>query len=150
MRRSLILDVIVRLVFHSALLLGLFLLFTGSQPPGAAAVAALVAGAAVSLRYVAGGIDEVRDTLPCARGRIRRGPRHRHQHRPHALLFGDSSWSTPSSTCTSLLGEAHEHRPFFDIGVACVVGHGAHAAGGLRRATAVVRRTVVLRDQEER
>ena len=64
MRRSLILDVIVRLVFHSALLLGLFLLFTGHNRPGGGFVGGLVAGAAVSLRYVAGGIDEVRDTLP--------------------------------------------------------------------------------------
>ena len=64
MRRSLILDVVVRLVFHSAFLLGLFLLFTGHNRPGGGFVGGLVAGAAISLRYVAGGIDEVRDTLP--------------------------------------------------------------------------------------
>ena len=64
MRRSLILDVIVRLVFHSAFLLGLFLLFTGHNRPGGGFVGGLVAGAAISLRYVAGGIDEVRETLP--------------------------------------------------------------------------------------
>ena len=64
MRRSLILDVIVRLVFHSALLLGLFLLFPGHSRPGGGFVGGLVAGAAISLRYVAGGIDEVRDTIP--------------------------------------------------------------------------------------
>ncbi len=64
MKRSLILDVVVRLVFHSALLLGLFLLFTGHNRPGGGFVGGLVAGAAISLRYVAGGIDEVRRTLP--------------------------------------------------------------------------------------
>lgn len=64
MRRSLILDVIVRLVFHSALLLGLFLLFTGHNRPGGGFVGGLVAGAALALRYVAGGIDEVRQVLP--------------------------------------------------------------------------------------
>jgi multisubunit Na+/H+ antiporter MnhB subunit len=63
-RRSLILDVTVRLVFHSALLLGLFLLFTGHNRPGGGFVGGLVAGAALSLRYVAGGIEEVRETLP--------------------------------------------------------------------------------------
>ena len=64
MRRSLILDVVVRLVFHSALLLGLFLLFTGHNRPGGGFVGGLVVGAALALRYVAGGIDEVRATLP--------------------------------------------------------------------------------------
>lgn len=64
MRRSLILDVVVRLVFHSTLLLGLFLLFTGHNRPGGGFVGGLVIGAGLSLRYVAGGIDEVRATLP--------------------------------------------------------------------------------------
>jgi multisubunit Na+/H+ antiporter MnhB subunit len=63
-RRSLILDVVIRLVFHSAVLLGVFLLFTGHNRPGGGFVGGLVVGAAVSLRYVAGGIDEVRATLP--------------------------------------------------------------------------------------
>ncbi|QXC59659.1 hypothetical protein KSP35_14860 [Aquihabitans sp. G128] len=64
MRRSLILDVVVRVVFHSAFLLGLFLLFTGHNRPGGGFVGGLVAGAALALRYVAGGIDEVREALP--------------------------------------------------------------------------------------
>ncbi len=64
MRRSLILDVVVRLVFHSALLLGVFLLFTGHNRVGGGFVGGLVIGAAVALRYVAGGIDEVREALP--------------------------------------------------------------------------------------
>ncbi|MCB1376625.1 MAG: Na(+)/H(+) antiporter subunit B, partial [Rhodobacteraceae bacterium] len=42
MRRSLILDVVVRLVFHSALLLALFLLFTGHNRPGGGFVGGLV------------------------------------------------------------------------------------------------------------
>jgi multicomponent Na+:H+ antiporter subunit A len=63
-RRSLILDVVVRLVFHSALLLGLFLLFTGHNRPGGGFVGGLVVGAAIALRYVAGGIDEVSETMP--------------------------------------------------------------------------------------
>lgn len=64
MRRSLILDTIVRLVFHSALLLGVFLLVTGHNRPGGGFVGGLVVGAALALRYVAGGIDEVRAALP--------------------------------------------------------------------------------------
>ncbi|CAN5450566.1 hypothetical protein BH10ACT1_BH10ACT1_32270 [soil metagenome] len=64
MRRSFILDVVVRVVFHSALMLGLFLLFTGHNRPGGGFVGGLVASAALALRYVAGGIDEVREVLP--------------------------------------------------------------------------------------
>jgi multisubunit Na+/H+ antiporter MnhB subunit len=63
-RRSLILDVIVRVVFHSAVLLGVFLLFTGHNRPGGGFVGGLVVGAAIALRYVAGGIDEVSETIP--------------------------------------------------------------------------------------
>jgi len=62
LRRSLILDVVVRLVFHSALLLGCFLLFTGHNRPGGGFVGGLVAGASVALRYAAGGIDDPPDT----------------------------------------------------------------------------------------
>lgn len=64
MRRSLILDVVVQVVFHSALMLGLFLLFTGHNRPGGGFVGGLVVGAGLSLRYVAGGIDEIRRTVP--------------------------------------------------------------------------------------
>lgn len=124
MRRSLILDVIVRLVFHSALLLGLFLLFTGHSRPGGGFVGGLVAGAAISLRYVAGGIDEVRDTIPV---------------RPWTLLgtglvIATTTGLTPLLFGRQLmehakldlhlgaLGETHVNTAlFFDIGVAFVV-----------------------------
>lgn len=60
MRRSLILDVTARLVFRSALVLSLYLLFAGHNQPGGGFVGGLVAGAAVALIYAAGGIDDVR------------------------------------------------------------------------------------------
>ncbi len=124
MRRSLILDVVVRLVFHSALLLGLFLLFTGHNRPGGGFVGGLVAGAAIALRYVAGGIDEVRETLPV---------------RPWTLLgtglvIATSTLLLPLVFGRQLmehakfdlplgpLGEAHVNTAlFFDTGVAFVV-----------------------------
>ena len=64
MRRSLILDVVVRVVFHSALLLGVFLLLTGHDRPGGGFAGGLVVSAGLALHYVAGGIDQVRDVLP--------------------------------------------------------------------------------------
>ena len=60
MRRSLILDTTVRLVFDAALVLSLYLLFAGHNQPGGGFVGGLVAAAAVALRFVAGGFDEVR------------------------------------------------------------------------------------------
>ena len=61
MRRSLILDVTVRLLFHSVLVLAVYLLFAGHNQPGGGFIGGLVAGAAFALRYVEGGIDAVRD-----------------------------------------------------------------------------------------
>ena len=60
MRRSLIFDVCVGKVFHTALAFSLFLLFAGHNAPGGGFVGGLVAAAAFVLRYVGGGSDEVR------------------------------------------------------------------------------------------
>jgi multicomponent Na+:H+ antiporter subunit A len=60
MRRSLIVEVIARVVFHSALVLALYLLFAGHNQPGGGFVGGLVAGAAYALLYGAGGVDAVR------------------------------------------------------------------------------------------
>lgn len=61
MRRSLIIDTAARVVFHSALILSFYLLFTGHNQPGGGFVGGLVAAAAFGLVYVAGGIDDVRN-----------------------------------------------------------------------------------------
>jgi multicomponent Na+:H+ antiporter subunit A len=59
-RPSLIVDVVVRVVFHSVLVLAAYLLFAGHNQPGGGFIAGLVAGGAFALRYGAGGIDAVR------------------------------------------------------------------------------------------
>lgn len=64
MRPSLILDVVLDLVFRTALLFSLFLLFAGHNAPGGGFVSGLVAGTALVLRYVAGGVEEVDRVLP--------------------------------------------------------------------------------------
>jgi len=60
MQRLVILDRSVRVLFHPILIASLYLLFAGHNHPGGGFVGGLVAGAAVAMRYVAGGIDEVR------------------------------------------------------------------------------------------
>ena len=64
MKRSLIVDTSVHFLFYSVLVLSLYLLFAGHNQPGGGFVGGLVAGAAVGLRYVAGGIDAVREASP--------------------------------------------------------------------------------------
>jgi len=60
MEHLVILDRSVRVLFHPVLIASLYLLFVGHNQPGGGFVGGLVAGAAVAMRYVAGGIEEVR------------------------------------------------------------------------------------------
>ena len=59
-RRLVVVDVAVRLVFTAVMVGSLYLLFAGHNQPGGGFVGGIVAGAAVALRYVAGGLDDVR------------------------------------------------------------------------------------------
>ncbi|HKY77589.1 MAG TPA: hydrogen gas-evolving membrane-bound hydrogenase subunit E [Acidimicrobiia bacterium] len=59
-RRLAFVDVSVRVVFHAVLMTSLWLLFAGHNQPGGGFVGGLLAGSAIALRYIAGGIDEVR------------------------------------------------------------------------------------------
>jgi len=65
-RRLPFVDVVVRVVFHVVLMTSLWLLFAGHNQPGGGFVGGLLAGSAITLRYIAGGIDEMR-----ARSRFR-------------------------------------------------------------------------------
>ena len=49
-----------RLLFHASLVGSLYLLFSGHNQPGGGFVGGLVAGSAITLRYLAGGLDAVR------------------------------------------------------------------------------------------
>lgn len=60
MKRLLIVDVSVRVIFHTTLIGSMYLLFVGHNRPGGGFVGGLVAGAAIALRFIAGGLDEVR------------------------------------------------------------------------------------------
>lgn len=58
--RLVTLDVSVRVVFTAVMVGSLYLLFAGHNQPGGGFAGGIVAGAAIALRYVAGGIDDVR------------------------------------------------------------------------------------------
>jgi multicomponent Na+:H+ antiporter subunit A len=64
MKRLLVVDTSVRVVFHSILVLSVYFLFAGHNQPGGGFVGGLTAGAAISFRYVAGGVAEVRRAFP--------------------------------------------------------------------------------------
>lgn len=59
-RRLVTLDETVPLLFRVIMVGSIYLLFAGHNQPGGGFVGGLVAGAAISLRYIAGGIEEVR------------------------------------------------------------------------------------------
>jgi multisubunit Na+/H+ antiporter MnhB subunit len=58
-RRSVLLETCIRLVFHATLAAALFFLFAGHNSPGGGFIGGLVAGAAFVLRYLVGGGNAV-------------------------------------------------------------------------------------------
>jgi multicomponent Na+:H+ antiporter subunit A len=62
-RRSVILETVVRLVFHTVLVFSLYLLFAGHNQPGGGFVGGLVGGLAFVLRYLAGGREALEEAV---------------------------------------------------------------------------------------
>ncbi|MFF5106966.1 Na+/H+ antiporter subunit A [Streptomyces sp. NPDC000134] len=67
-RRSILLEVVARLIFHPILVLSVYLLMCAENLPGGGFVAGLVAGVAFITRYLAGGRHELGDAAPFAPG----------------------------------------------------------------------------------
>ncbi|MBW8480987.1 Na+/H+ antiporter subunit A [Actinomadura parmotrematis] len=63
-RRSIIFEVVARLIFHTVLLLSLYLLFTAHSAPGGGFAGGIVAGLALVIRYLAGGPFELAEAAP--------------------------------------------------------------------------------------
>ena len=103
--RLVTIDVSVRIVFAAVMLGSLWLLFAGHNQPGGGFVGGIVAGAAVSLRYVVG--RPARGAPPVARQAVdgpRRRPAHlgRHRDRPAAPRRRRCCRPAPTrSTCRS-------------------------------------------------
>jgi multicomponent Na+:H+ antiporter subunit A len=63
-RRSVVLEVVTRVLFHTIVVFSLFLLFSGHNQPGGGFAGGLVAGMALVLRYLAGGRYELGEAAP--------------------------------------------------------------------------------------
>lgn len=68
--RSIVLEVIVRILFHTIIIVSLYLLFAGHNLPGGGFAGGLVAGMALVMRYVAGGRYELGAAAPTDAGRL--------------------------------------------------------------------------------
>jgi multicomponent Na+:H+ antiporter subunit A len=69
-RRSVILEVVTRVLFHTIVVLSVYLLFSGHNVPGGGFAGGLVAGLALVLRYLAGGRYELGEAAPVDPGKL--------------------------------------------------------------------------------
>ncbi|MCI2957753.1 Na+/H+ antiporter subunit A [Agromyces atrinae] len=68
--RSILIEVLVRLLFHPAIIVSIFLLFVGHNAPGGGFAGGLLAGLALVARYLAGGRYELGEAAPIDAGRV--------------------------------------------------------------------------------
>lgn len=67
-RRSVVFEVVTRLIFHSVIVYSVYLLFAGHNAPGGGFAGGLVAGLALTVRYLAGGRYELDEAAPIDAG----------------------------------------------------------------------------------
>ncbi|MEU8817154.1 Na+/H+ antiporter subunit A [Actinoplanes sp. NPDC048796] len=67
---SIILQVVARLLFHTIVLFSVYLLFSGHNAPGGGFAGGLVAGLALTIRYLAGGRRELNAAAPVDAGLV--------------------------------------------------------------------------------
>ncbi|NNG36965.1 Na+/H+ antiporter subunit A [Nakamurella aerolata] len=68
--RSIVFEVMTRLLFPTMILVSLFFLFSGHNRPGGGFAGGLVAGLALMIRYLAGGRNELDDAAPVEAGKV--------------------------------------------------------------------------------
>ncbi|QAY72943.1 Na+/H+ antiporter subunit A [Agromyces protaetiae] len=69
-RRSILIEVLVRLLFHPAIIVSVYLLFVGHNAPGGGFAGGLLAGLALVARYLAGGRYELGEAAPVDAGHL--------------------------------------------------------------------------------
>ncbi|WP_396643961.1 Na+/H+ antiporter subunit A [Microbacterium sp.] len=68
--RSIMMEIIIRVLFHAIMIVSLYLLFAGHNLPGGGFAGGLVAGMALVMRYIAGGRWELGAAAPTDAGRL--------------------------------------------------------------------------------
>lgn len=68
--RSILLEVLVRFLFHPAMVVSVYLLFVGHNAPGGGFAGGLLAGLALVARYLAGGRYELGEAAPIDAGKL--------------------------------------------------------------------------------
>ncbi|WP_199286768.1 Na+/H+ antiporter subunit A [Nocardioides houyundeii] len=68
--RSIIFEVITRLIFHTIIVFSVYLLLAGHNAPGGGFAAGMAAGLALVIRYLAGGRYELDEAAPVDAGRL--------------------------------------------------------------------------------
>ncbi|PPH97273.1 Na+/H+ antiporter subunit A [Rathayibacter sp. AY1B7] len=122
--RSIVLEVLVRLLFHPAMIVSVYLLFTGHNTPGGGFAGGLLAGLALVARYLAGGRFELGEAAPIDAGKVLGlGLFVAVGTAVSSLAFGlevlESSWLDLE---VPVLGELHlGTSTLFDIGVYLIV-----------------------------
>ncbi|UFU06181.1 Na+/H+ antiporter subunit A [Ruania halotolerans] len=123
-RRSVILEVATRLLFHTMLVFAVFLLFSGHNAPGGGFVAGMVVGVALTVRYLAGGRYELGEAAPILPGALLGSGLFLSAGVGAVPLFfgGTVLQSVKIDAHLGILGEMHLVTSlFFDIGVFLVV-----------------------------
>jgi multicomponent Na+:H+ antiporter subunit A len=69
-RRSIVFEVVTRLLFHTVIVLSVYLLIAGHNLPGGGFAGGLVAGIALAVRYLAGGRFELAEASPVSAGAL--------------------------------------------------------------------------------
>jgi multicomponent Na+:H+ antiporter subunit A len=69
-RRSIVFEIVTRLVFHTVILFSVWLIFSGHNGPGGGFAGGLMAGLALMVRYLAGGRYELDEAAPVDAGRV--------------------------------------------------------------------------------
>ncbi|MEV8632461.1 Na+/H+ antiporter subunit A [Streptosporangium sp. NPDC051023] len=124
--RAAVLEIVARLIFHTVLLISVFLLFTGHSAVGGGFAGGIVAGLALVIRYLAGGRYELAVAVPAHAGvLIGLGLLLSTVTAFCGLLFGGAPLSMLSADLTvPLVGKLHLSTVLlFDVGVyVAVVG----------------------------
>jgi multicomponent Na+:H+ antiporter subunit A len=123
-QQSIIFEVITRLIFHVIVLYSVYLVFSGHSAPGGGFAGGLVAGMALTIRYLAGGQREIDEAAPVDAGLVLGAGLLLAIGTGVIAMFlgGEFLQSAAIDVWLPLIGEVHVVTSlFFDIGVYLVV-----------------------------